>query len=77
MRLNLPVSQHNYDYPADELLVSSTNLKGEIIHCNDAFQRVSGFDMDELIDKECNILVLQSKSKAGVTYSNVERVFCT
>lgn len=36
-----------------------------------------GFDLDELIDKECNILVLQSKSKAGVTYSNVERVFCT
>jgi hypothetical protein len=36
-----------------------------------------GFDLDELIDKECSILVLQSKSKAGVTYSNVERVFCT
>ena len=36
-----------------------------------------GFDLDDLIDKECNILVLQSKSKAGVTYSNVERVFCT
>ena len=27
MRLNLPVTQHNYDYPADELLVSTTNLK--------------------------------------------------
>ena len=38
---------------------------------------LGGFDLDELIDKECNILVLQSKSKAGVTYSNVERVFCT
>ena len=36
-----------------------------------------GFDLDELIDKECSILVLQSKSKAGVTYSTVERVFCT
>jgi len=36
-----------------------------------------GFDLDELIDKECNILVLQSKSKAGAVYSNVERVFCT
>ena len=33
MRLNLPVTQHNYDYPADELLVSTTNLKGEITHC--------------------------------------------
>lgn len=36
-----------------------------------------GFDLDELIDKECNILVLQSKSKTGAVYSNVERVFCT
>jgi hypothetical protein len=36
-----------------------------------------GFDLDELIDKECSILVLQSKSKTGAVYSNVERVFCT
>lgn len=34
-----------------------------------------GFDLDELIDKECSILVLQSKSKTGAVYSNVERVF--
>ena len=36
-----------------------------------------GFDLDELIDKECSILVLQSKSKTGAVYSNVERVFNT
>ena len=36
-----------------------------------------GFDLEDLIDKECNILVLQSKSKAGAVYSNVERVFST
>lgn len=36
-----------------------------------------GFDLDELIDKECSILVLQSKSKTGAVYSTVERVFCT
>lgn len=36
-----------------------------------------GFDLDDLIDRECNILVLQSKSKTGAVYSNVERVFCT
>lgn len=34
-----------------------------------------GFDLEDLIDKECNILVLQSKSKTGTVYSNVERVF--
>ena len=36
-----------------------------------------GFDLEELIDKECSILVLQSKSKTGAVYSNVERVFNT
>ena len=36
-----------------------------------------GFDLEDLIDKECSILVLQSKSKTGATYSNVERVFST
>ena len=34
-----------------------------------------GFDLEVLIDKECSILVLQSKSKTGAVYSNVERVF--
>ncbi len=36
-----------------------------------------GFDLEDLIDKECSILVLQSKSKNGAVYSNVERVFNT
>ena len=37
----------------------------------------AGFDLEELLDKECSILVLQSKSKSGAVYSNVERVFTT
>ena len=28
-----------------------------------------GFDLEDLIDKECSILVLQSKSKTGAVYS--------
>ncbi len=56
MRLNLPVTQHNYDYPADELPVSTTNLKGEITHCNGAFQRVSGFDMAELLGQPHSLI---------------------
>ena len=34
-----------------------------------------GFDLDDLVGKQCSILVLQSKSKSGAVYSNVERVF--
>ena len=36
-----------------------------------------GFDLEDLIDKECSILVLQSRTKTGAVYSNVERVFNT
>lgn len=35
----------------------------------------AGFDVETLIGRECQILVLQSRSKTGATYSNVERVF--
>ncbi len=35
----------------------------------------NGFDLEQLLNRPCNILVLQSKSKTGTVYSNVERVF--
>ncbi|NYT79872.1 hypothetical protein H0A71_23225 [Alcaligenaceae bacterium] len=35
----------------------------------------SGVDLEALPGTVCSILVLQSKSKAGTVYSNVERVF--
>ena len=56
MRINLPVTQQNFDYSGDELLVSSTNTKGEITHCNPAFVRVSGYGYDELIGQPHNII---------------------
>ena len=56
MRTNLPVTQQNFDFPADELLVSSTNTKGEITHCNPAFVRVSGFEYEELVGQPHNII---------------------
>ncbi len=56
MRINLPVTQQNLDFSGDELLVSSTNTKGEITHCNPAFVRVSGFTYDELIGQPHNII---------------------
>ena len=56
MRINLPVTQQNFDFPGDELLVSTTNTKGEISHCNPAFVRVSGYSYDELIGQPHNII---------------------
>lgn len=56
MRANLPVTQNNYDFPGDELLVSVTNTQGEITHCNPAFVRVSGFSYEELIGQPHNLI---------------------
>jgi aerotaxis receptor len=56
MRLNQPVTQQQYDYPASEQLVSVTDLKGVIRYCNPAFIKVSGFDRDDLIGQPHNIV---------------------
>ena len=56
MRLNLPVSQQEYDYPAEQMLVSMTDTKGVITHCNQAFVAVSGFNYDELIGQNHNLV---------------------
>ena len=56
MRVNTPVTGLAFDYPADELLVSMTNTRGEIVHCNPAFVRVSGYAYDELIGQPHNII---------------------
>lgn len=34
-----------------------------------------GFDLAGLVGKECRILVLQQRNKAGLAFSNVEKVF--
>ena len=41
MRTNLPVTQQEYAYPAHTMLVSSTDTKGFITHCNRAFVEVA------------------------------------
>ena len=56
VRVNLPVTQNNYDFPGDELLVSVTNTQGEITHCNPAFVRVSGYSYDSLIGQPHNLI---------------------
>src|SRR5690606_20715656 len=56
MRLNLPVTQHEYSFSEDETLVSVTDLKGRITYCNPAFIRVSGFEKAELLGQPHNLI---------------------
>ncbi|MFJ3485902.1 methyl-accepting chemotaxis protein [Pseudomonas sp. NPDC090202] len=49
MRLNMPVTQQERTFAADERLISTTDLDSRITYCNDAFVAISGFTREELI----------------------------
>lgn len=42
MRVNLPVTTHEYSFPRGVTLVSTTDLQGRILYCNPMFVEVSG-----------------------------------
>ncbi len=56
MRANLPITQRERDYPDDALLVSQTDERGRIIHCNQGFVDVSGFSYEELLGQPHNLV---------------------
>ncbi|HEX8829040.1 MAG TPA: PAS domain-containing protein, partial [Xanthobacteraceae bacterium] len=56
MRNNQPVTQQEFDFPASEMLVSATDLSGNIQYCNPAFVSVSGFSREELIGQPHNTI---------------------
>ena len=44
------------EVPDDELIISRTDLKGNITYANETFAMISGYDPDELIGKSHNIV---------------------
>ncbi|TGN39192.1 methyl-accepting chemotaxis protein [Marinobacter confluentis] len=56
MRKNLPVTNNERTFPESQKLISSTDLRGKIQHCNDAFVEISGFTREELIGQPHNIV---------------------
>jgi aerotaxis receptor len=48
MRQNLPVTNREYDFPADATLMSTTDPQSHITYANDAFVSVSGFTREEI-----------------------------
>jgi len=55
MRLQ-PVTHREFPFPAGRTLVSTTDLKGRILHANAVFVEVSGYALDELLGQPHNIL---------------------
>ena len=56
MKKNLPITNTERTFSPNQKLISSTDLKGKITHCNQAFEEVSGFTADELIGKPHNMV---------------------
>lgn len=56
MKINLPVSESEYLMGDDDEIISTTNLKGIVDTVNTDFTTISGFDEDELIGKNHNVV---------------------
>jgi len=56
MRVNEPISHHEYRLEPDQTLVSVTDTKGRITYCNHAFIAASGFSSEELLGQPHNIV---------------------
>ncbi|MEY4751297.1 MAG: hypothetical protein RIQ60_3511 [Pseudomonadota bacterium] len=56
MRVNTPITQHEYPFPRGRRLVSTTDLKGRILYCNPAFIEVSGYTREELLGQPHNLI---------------------
>lgn len=56
MRNNQPVTQKEHRYPAGVRLVSTTDLSGKITYANPDFCRVSGYDLEELVGQNHNMI---------------------
>ena len=56
MKINLPVTQREFELEDGVTLVSTTDTKGLITHCNEAFVHASGFDYAELLGQPHDIV---------------------
>jgi len=56
MRTNLPVTQREFEFPADATLLSTTDTQSYVRYANESFLAVSGFTAEELIGQPHNLV---------------------
>lgn len=56
MRQNLPITNQERKFPKGQKLISTTDTRGIITYCNDAFVQISGFTREELIGQPHNLV---------------------
>ena len=49
MRNNQPITQRERTFPAEQRLISTTDTRGTITYCNEAFVDISGYSHEELV----------------------------
>lgn len=56
MKKNLPITHVEVPFPENEEIISTTNLKGMITSFNETFLKISGFESEELLHKNHNLI---------------------
>ncbi len=56
MKINQPVTQREYEFPAGATLMSTTDNQSHITYANDAFIEVSGFTREEIHGQPHNLV---------------------
>ncbi len=56
MRKNLPITNTERTFPAEQRLISATDTQGVIQYCNDDFVAISGFQRDEIVGQPHNLV---------------------
>lgn len=56
MKINMPVSGSERSFRQDEDLITTTDLKGAVTYFNENFEKISGFDKEELLHKNHNVV---------------------
>ncbi|MGO4307028.1 methyl-accepting chemotaxis protein [Cupriavidus sp. RAF12] len=56
MRVNLPVTDKEYELPSGEVIITRTDVRGNIEYANQAFFRSSGYDRAEIMGQPQNIV---------------------
>src|SRR3989344_422187 len=65
MKTNLPVTNNEIPFPDGSMLVSKTDMKGMITYANDAFVKISGFSLQELMGANHNLVRHPDMPPAG------------
>jgi aerotaxis receptor len=87
MKKNLPVTQQEQVMSENQRIISSTDLKGAITHTNQAFKDISGFEDEELLHKNHNVVrhpdmppaafqMLWDKLKTGAPWKGIVKNRC-